>query len=54
MRVVKETDVKKVSSFVIKVDMEHAGMETVKLLFDDIVLPQSAYMIEASSPATFL
>ena len=34
MRVVKETDVKKINSFVIKVDMEHAGMETVKLLFD--------------------
>ncbi len=36
MRVVKETDVKKVGTFVIKMDMEHAGMETVKLLFDDM------------------
>jgi hypothetical protein len=36
MRVVKETDVKKINSFVIKVDMEHAGMETVKLLVDDM------------------
>ena len=36
MRAVKESDVKKVGTFLIKVDMEHAGMETVKLLFDDM------------------
>ena len=42
MRVVKEIGVKKVSTFVIKVDMEHAGMETVKLLFDDMEITFSA------------